>query len=77
MELHESGGLSGATFTPETYMEVRQWVQDRSTFGEIVSTPRRLYLPIGESNMVTLDEGDIVWWDPEGGPNAFSIERRL
>ncbi len=74
MELREAHGLTGAVFTPETYMEVRQWVQDRSTFGEIVATPTRLYLPVGIS-MAQVDENDIIWWDPEGGDNAFSIER--
>lgn len=77
MELLEAGGLHGAVFTPQTYEEVRQWVQDRAVQGEIVATPTRLYLPVGLNNMVTADENDIIWWDPEGLENAFSIERRL
>lgn len=75
MELREANGLFGAVFTPKTHSEVRQWVQDRSTYREIVATPTRLYLPVGNDNMVTADENDTIWWDPEGGPNAFSLER--
>lgn len=75
MELRESNGLKGVVFTPETFVDVRQWVQDRSTYGEIVATPDRLYLPVGRNNMATVDANDVIWWDPEGGENAFSIER--
>ncbi len=75
MELREANGLTGAVFTPETYLDVRQWVQDRSTYTEIVATPTRLYLPVGLIGMATADENDVIWWDPEGGDNAFSIER--
>lgn len=75
MELREANGLMGAVFTPETFNDVRQWVQDRSTFGEIVATPGRLYLPVGRNGMATADSNDVIWWDAEGGDNAFSIER--
>lgn len=77
MELRESGGLEGVVFTPSTYTEVRQWVQDRSTYTEIVATPTRIYLPVGVSGMATADENDVIWWDPEGLENAFSIERQI
>lgn len=77
MEQLEANGLLGAVFTPETYEEVRQWVQDRAVQAEIVATPTRLYLPVGLNNMVTADENDIIWWDPDGLENAFSIERRI
>lgn len=75
MEQLEAHGHFGVKFTPETYSDVRQWVQDRSTYGEIVATPTRLYLPVGLNDMATVDENDVVWWDPEGLENAFSIER--
>jgi len=75
MEIREANGLTGAVFTPETYADVRQWVQDRSIQGEIVATPTRLYLPVGLTAMAQVDEGDVIWFDPEGGPNAFSLER--
>lgn len=75
MELREANGLFGAVFTPETYDEVRTWVQDRSTYGEIVATPSRLYLPVGASGMATADANDVIWWDEHGGENAFQIER--
>lgn len=75
MEQLEAHGHLGVKFTPDTWEGVRQWVQDRSINGEIVATPTRLYLPVGRDHMVTLDENDVVWWDPEGGDNAFHIER--
>lgn len=75
MELREANGLTGVVFTPETYEPVRQWVQDRSAYGEIVATSHRLYLPVGLTGMVTVDENDVIWWDAEGGDNAFSVER--
>ena len=75
MELREAHGLTGAVFTPETYNEVRLWVQDRSEYGEIVATPSRLYLPVWLNGMATVDANDVIWWDERGGPNAFSIER--
>lgn len=68
-------GLVGVTFTADNYLDVRQWVQDRSTYGEIVATTTRLYLPVGLSGMGTVEPGDTIWWDAEGGPNAFQIER--
>lgn len=77
MELLEANGLSGAVFTPQDFEAVRQWVQDRAKQDVIVATPTRLYLPVGSNGMVTADENDIIWWDPEGLENAFSIERRL
>lgn len=75
MELREANGLSGAVFTAETYESVRQWVQDRSSYTEIIATPSRLYLPVGQAGMATADANDVIWWDPEGGVNAFQIER--
>lgn len=75
MELREANGLTGVVFTPETHLEVRQWVQDRATQGEIVATPTRLYLPVGLQGMASVDEGDTIWFDTEGGPNGFSLER--
>lgn len=75
MEQHEANGQFGVKFTPETYEDVRLWVQDRALQAEIVATPTRLYLPVGLNNMVTADENDVIWWDPEGGDNAFSLER--
>ena len=75
MEQREANGLLGVQFTPETWEDVRIWVQGHAEQGEIVATPTRLYLPVGLNNMVTADENDVIWWDPEGGPNAFSLER--
>lgn len=75
MELREANGLSGAVFTAVDFDSVRQWVQDRAVQAEIVATPTRLYLPVGLNNMVQVDEDDTIWWDPEGGDNAFSLER--
>lgn len=75
MELREANGLTGVVFTRETFVDVRQWVQDRSTYGEIVATPDRLYLPVGRNDMATVDANDVIWWDADGGENAFSIER--
>lgn len=75
MEQLEAHGMYGVKFTPETYEDVRLWVQGHAVQGEIVATPTRLYLPVGLSSMVTADENDVIWWDPDGGANAFSIER--
>jgi hypothetical protein len=75
MELKTQGDHEGVVFTPDSYLDVRQWVQDRAEQGEIVATPTRLYLPVGLSNMVTADEDDVIWFDPHGGVNAFSLER--
>lgn len=75
MELREAHGMHGAVFTPNSFEAVRQWVQDRSVNPEIVATPTRLYLPVGLNNMAAAEENDVIWWDPEGGDNAFSIER--
>lgn len=75
MELREANGLFGVEFNPRDYEDVRMWVQDRAVQGEIVATPTRLYLPVGLNHMVTADQNDVIWWDPEGGPNAFSLER--
>lgn len=74
MEQREANGLTGVAFTPDDYELVRQWVQDRAA-QEIVATPTRLYLPVGTNGMVTVDENDVIWWDAEGGVNAFSLER--
>lgn len=75
MEQLEAHGHFGVRFTAETHLDVRQWVQDRAVQGEIVASPTRLYLPVGSSSMAQVDENDVIWWDPEGGDNAFSIER--
>ena len=75
MEQREANGLFGVAFTAENFEPVRQWVQDRAVQGEIVATPTRLYLPVGTNNMAQVDENDVIWWDPDGGPNAFSVER--
>lgn len=75
MELREANGLTGVVFTPESYLDVRQWVQDRSIQGEIIATPTRLYLPVGLKGMAVVDSGDTIWHDAEGGENAFSLER--
>lgn len=75
MEQLEAHGHLGVKFTVEEWDHVRQWVQDKAVQGEIVATPTRLYLPVGIGNMVTADENDVIWWDPEGGPNAFFLER--
>lgn len=75
MEQREANGLIGVTFSPEEYLAVREWVQGHALQGEIVATPTRLYLPVGLNGMVTVDEGDTIWWDPEGLENAFSLER--
>ena len=42
---------------------------------EIIATPTRLYLPVGKSGMVSVDADDTIWWDAEGGDNAFSLEQ--
>lgn len=75
MDVREANGLTGVLFTPETHADVRQWVQDRAVQGEIVATPTRLYLPVGLNGMAVVDDGDTIWWDDEGGDNAFSLER--
>jgi|TARA_R100000482_G_scaffold124710_2_gene78559 hypothetical protein len=76
MQEKSANGLKGALFTPQTFREVRLWVQDRAVQGEIVATESRLYLPVGNARMVVVEEGDTVWFDPEdSGPNPFSIER--
>jgi hypothetical protein len=77
MELREANGLFGVVFTSEDHLDVRLWVQDRAEQAEIVATPTRLYLPVGLSGMAQVDQDDVIWWDSEGGPNAFSIERFL
>lgn len=75
MELRTQGDHQGVVFTSESYEDVRLWVQDRAVQAEIVATPTRLYLPVGAANMVTADENDTIWHDPEGGVNAFYLER--
>lgn len=75
MDVREANGLKGVVFTAESFQAVRQWVQDRSIQGEIIATPTRLYLPVGLNGMAQVDEGDTIWFDPEGGPNAFSLDR--
>lgn len=77
MEQREANGLAGVVLTAESREDVRQWVQDRSAQGEIVAQaePLRLYLPVGVNGMAAVDAGDTIWWDPEGGVNAFSLER--
>lgn len=75
MEQREANGLLGVTFTADEWQAVRQWVQDRAAQDEIVATPERLYLPVGSTFMAQVDADDVIWWDPEGGVNAFSIER--
>ena len=76
MEQREANGLLGVQFTPETWEDVRIWVQGHAEQGEIVATPTRLYLPVGSNGMVQVDPGDTIWWDAEGGVNAFSLTRR-
>ena len=73
---YEDSGYFGVTFTEGEFNTVRQWVQDRAA-QEIVATPKRLYLPVGEVHMETVDDGDEIWWDPSGGVNAFSLARPL
>ena len=69
--------MESVTFTEDNYEFVRQWVQDRSV-QEIVATPTRLYLPILTTDMVQVDPGDEIQWDPElPGPNAFSVVRAV
>ena len=75
MDVHEKNGLTGVVFSAESMVDVRQWVQDRAAQGEIVATPTRLYLPVGANGMAAVDPGDTIWWDSEGGVNAFSLER--
>lgn len=75
MHVETRNGLEGAVFTPEDYLQVKQWVQDRALQGEIVATPTRMYLPVGLNGMAVVDPGDTIWWDPSGGDNAFSLER--
>lgn len=75
MDVHEKNGLTGVTFDAENVESVRQWVQDRAEQGEIIATTTRLYLPVGKSSMAAVDPGDTIWWDAEGGVNAFSLER--
>lgn len=68
--------MESIVFTADDYLNVRQWVQDRAEQGEIVATPARLYLPIFTDNMVQVDPGDEILFDPElPGPNAFSVVR--
>ena len=74
MEQLEANGLLGVTFTADEFESVRQWVQDRAD-SEIVATPLRLYLPVASAGMVQVDQDDVIWWDPEGGVNAFSLDR--
>ena len=76
MEQREANGLVGVVFDPEELEAVRQWVQDRAEQAEIIATPTRLYLPIASNGMVQVDPGDTIWWDAEGGVNAFSLTRR-
>ena len=61
-------------FTADSYMDVRQWVQDRSTYQEIVATASRLYLPIRDDTMVAVAPGEVIRWNPDGGSNAFTVE---
>lgn len=75
MQQHGTDGRVGATFTSEDHEAVRQWVQDKAVQQEIIATPTRLYLPVGLTGMVTVDEGDVIWFDPDGGDNAFSLDR--
>lgn len=75
MEQREANGLFGVTFTADDFEAVRQWVQDRAAQAEIVATSTRLYLPVGSNFMAQVDADDVIWWDPEGGVNAFQIER--
>lgn len=75
MDVLERNGLTGVVFNEESMPDVRLWVQDRAEQGEIVASPTRLYLPVGENGMAAVDPGDTIWWDPEGGVNAFSLER--
>ena len=73
-QIERNDGQLNVKFTPEEYNNVRIWVEGKSQQGSIVATPTRLYLPVGESGMVTVDENDMIWWDPEGGVNAFTVE---
>lgn len=74
MDVREANGLQGVVFNTESYADVRQWVQDRAV-QEIVATPTRLYLPVGLTGMAAVDPGDTIFHDPDGGPNAFSLDR--
>ena len=77
METLEANGLTGVVCTEDSRELVRQWVQDRAAQSEITAqaAPLRLYLPVGSNGMAVVDAGDTIWWDPEGGVNAFSLER--
>lgn len=75
MEQQEANGLLGVTFTAEEHEAVRQWVQGKAGGREIVASETRLYLPVALTGMAAVDPGDTIWWDAEGGENAFSLER--
>lgn len=74
MEQLTKDDKTGVRFTAEEYEVVRQWVQDRAA-QEIIATPGRLYLPVGEQAMTTIGEGDLIWWAGGLYPNNFQVER--
>jgi (2Fe-2S) ferredoxin len=71
--------LEAVHYTEETAEAVRQWVQDHSSFNEIVRDRNsgRLYIPVGGDALDIVEYGEYVLHEPGTGnfisttPEAF------
>lgn len=61
--------LESVEYTEQNAEAVRQWVQDTSTFQEIVrdATSGRLYIPIGEGTLDIVEYGEFLIHEPGTG----------
>ena len=61
--------LEAVQYTAENAEEVRQWVQDHSTYSEIVRDKNsgRLYIPIGGGTLDIVEYGEFVLHEPGTG----------
>lgn len=66
--------LEAVEYTEAVAEEVRQWVQDHSSFNEIVRDPNsgRLYVPIGGDTIDIVEYGEYILHEPGTG-NFISV----
>lgn len=60
--------IEAAQFTGDNAEELRQWVQDRLAFQNVVATADRFYLP-AVGGVDVLEPGDWIFFSPED--NSF------
>lgn len=56
--------VEAAQFTGDNYLELRDWVQGKLAFQQVVATPEKLYLP-AVGGVDILEPGDWAFYDPQ------------